>query len=110
MFWVVANFRDFGVGGTIGWAAGIGFGSVLLTWLYQSAGRSILIVALWHTAYNFTTATQASGAAAAVATTAVIIASVIILRRASTWTSPAIESAPGSSHSPGALPGRSLCG
>ena len=91
LFWVVASFRDFGVGGTVGWAVGIGFGSVLLTWLYQSAHRSILIVALWHTAYNFTTATEASsGIAAAVATTAVIVASVIILRRTSTWTSPAI--------------------
>jgi len=91
LFWVVANFRDFGVGGTIGWVLGIGFGSVLLTWLYQSANRSILIVALWHTAYNFATATEASGGiAAAVATTAVIVGSVIILRRRSSWTSPAI--------------------
>jgi membrane protease YdiL (CAAX protease family) len=95
LFWVVANFRDFGVGGTIGWAVGIGFGSIFLTWLYQSAGRSILIVALWHAAYNFTTATEASkGIAAAVATTAVIAASVLILRQASTWTSPAIAVPP----------------
>ena len=92
LFWIVANFRDFGVGGTIGWAVGLGFGSVVLTWLYQSAGRSILIVALWHTAYNFTTATEAAGGiAAAVATAAVILASVIIMRRNSTWESPAIE-------------------
>ena len=90
LFWVVANFREFGVGGTIGWAIGLGFGSVVLTWLYQSAGRSILIVALWHTAYNFTTATEATGGiAAAVATAAVIAASVIIMRRSSTWESPA---------------------
>lgn len=82
----------FGVGGTIGWAVGIGFGSVFLTWLYDSADRSILVVALWHTAYNFATATKASsGAAAAIATSAVIIASVVILRRSSTWTSPAVE-------------------
>jgi membrane protease YdiL (CAAX protease family) len=92
LFWIVASFRDFGVGGTIGWAVGIGFGSVFLTWLYSSAGRSILIVALWHSAYNFASATEASsGLAAAVATTAVIVASVIILRRPSTWRSPDIE-------------------
>ena len=89
LFWVVASFRDFGVAGTIGWAVGIGFGSVFLTWLYQSAGHSILIVALWHTAYNFTTATEASaGAAAAIASTVVIVAGVVILRRPSTWRSP----------------------
>lgn len=92
LFWIVANFREFGVGGTIGWAIGLGFGSVFLTWLYRSAGRSILIVALWHTTYNFTTATEATGGiAAAVATAAVILASVVIMRRNSTWKSPAIE-------------------
>ena len=94
LFWVVDSFRDFGVGGTIGWVIGIGFGSVFLTWMYASAARSILIVALWHTAYNFASATEASsGSAAAVATTAVVVASVIILRRASTWSAPAVEPA-----------------
>ncbi len=89
MCWVVGNFRDFGVGGTIGWIVGIGFGSVFLTWLYASAGHSILIVALWHTAYNFTTATEASaGVATAVASTAVIISSVVILRRPRSWSRP----------------------
>ncbi len=86
MFWIVGNFRDFGVAGTIGWVVGIGFGSVFLTWLYGSARHSILVVALWHTAYNFSTATEASaGVAAAVASTAVIVASVVILRRPSSW-------------------------
>jgi membrane protease YdiL (CAAX protease family) len=95
LFWVVASFRDFGLGGTIGWVVGIGFGSVFLTWLYQSARCSILIVALWHTAYNFATATKASsGSAAMVATTAVIVASVIILRHSPTWRSPAIDEVP----------------
>jgi membrane protease YdiL (CAAX protease family) len=87
LFWVVANFRNFGVGGTIGWVVGIGFGSVFLTWLYQAASSSILVVALWHTAYNFATATEASsGLPAAVTSTVVIVASVVILRDRSTWT------------------------
>jgi membrane protease YdiL (CAAX protease family) len=90
LFWVVATFRDFGVGGTIGWVVGIGFGSVFLTWLYASAMRSILVVALWHTAYNFATATEAaSGATAAVASAVVIVAGVVILRRPTTWSRPA---------------------
>lgn len=86
LFWVVGNFRSFGVGGTIGWIVGIGFGSVFLTWLYQSADRSILIVALWHAVYNFTTATKATaGLAAAVSSTLVIIVSVVILCLPSSW-------------------------
>lgn len=89
LFWIVGNFRDFGVGGTIGWVVGIGFGSVLLTWLYASARHSVFVVALWHTAYNVTTATEAAaGLAAAVATAVVIIASVVILRRPTSWRRP----------------------
>lgn len=89
LFWVVASFRELGAAGTAGWAVGIGFGSVLLTWIYGSAQRSILVVALWHTAYNFATATDASaGLSAAVASMAVIVASVAILARRSTWRRP----------------------
>ena len=92
LFWVVATFRDSGVGGTLGWSIGIGFGSVFLTWLYQSAARSILIVALWHTAYNFTTATEAaSGVTAAAVSAAVIVAGVVILRRPTTWKRPVAD-------------------
>ncbi len=80
LFWVVGNLRGLGVGGTAGWLVGIGFGSVVLTWLYDSASRSILLVALWHTAYNFTTATEASaGIAAAVSSTVVMVGGVVIL-------------------------------
>lgn len=90
LFWIVGNFRDFGVAGALGWVIGIGFGSLFLTWLYQSASHSVLIVALWHVAYNFATATEAgSGLPAAVATVAVVVASVVILRRPSTWRAPA---------------------
>ena len=89
LFWVVGNFRDLGVGGTVGWVIGIGFGSLFLTWLYQSASSSILVVALWHTAYNFATATEAaSGTSAAIASSAVVVAGIVILRRRSTWTTP----------------------
>jgi membrane protease YdiL (CAAX protease family) len=80
LFWVVENFRDLGAGGAVGWLVGVLFGSILLTWLYRSATHSILIVALWHTAYNFATATTAAkGTAAAIASTIVIVATIVIL-------------------------------
>lgn len=89
LFWVVGNLRELGVGGTIGWIVGIGAGSVLLTWMYQASGRSILIVALWHTAFNLATATKASaGVAAAAASTVVIVASVVLLFLPSSWRRP----------------------
>lgn len=81
LFWIVANFRDFGVAGTLGWAVGLFFGSVFLAWLVGIARGSVLVVALWHTAYNFATATEAgAGVVAAVATMAVVLATVWIMR------------------------------
>ena len=79
LFFVVQNFKDLGVGGTIGWAVGLLCGSIWLTWLYQRAGQSILLVALWHTAFNFSTATAAAaGLPAAVASTLVMVAAGVI--------------------------------
>ena len=81
LFWIVANFRDFGVVGTVGWIVGLFFGSVFLAWLLDAARGSVLVVALWHTAYNFATATEAGeGGVAAVATAAVVLATVWIMR------------------------------
>jgi membrane protease YdiL (CAAX protease family) len=96
LFWVNDHFREFGVSGTIGWLVGIGFGSLFLTWLYDSARRSILVVALWHTTYNFTTATEASaGLSAALATMMVIVVAVVIARRPATWRRPGASAASG---------------
>ena len=81
LFWIVANFRDLGVAGTVGWVVGLFFGSVFLAWLVGAAAGSVLVVALWHTAYNFATATEAAaGGVAAVATMAVVLATVWIMR------------------------------
>lgn len=81
LFWIVGNFRSFGPAGTFGWVVGLFFGSVFLMWLFCAAGRSVLVVACWHTAYNFATATEAGqGAIAAVATMAVVAATVWIMR------------------------------
>ena len=72
---------------------GLGFGSVVLTWMYRSAQRSILIVALWHSAFNLATATRASaGVAAAVASTAVMIGGVVVAIRRHARDRPAISS------------------
>jgi membrane protease YdiL (CAAX protease family) len=79
MFWFVANLAGLGLGGTVGWLLGLTAGSILLTWLYLSSGRSIWVVSLWHTAFNFTTATTAAtGVPAAAASTLVMAAAVAI--------------------------------
>jgi membrane protease YdiL (CAAX protease family) len=84
MFWFVANLAGLGVG-AVGWFVGLTAGSILLTWLYTSSGRSVAVVALWHTAFNFTTATTAArGVPAAVASTLVMAAAVGIVIRSTT--------------------------
>ncbi|GEM_PF-6911337 len=63
-------------------AFGIGIvaGAMVLTWLYNSTGGSVLATALWHGSYN---AVVAGGEAAVstVVTAAVILAFVLIARR-----------------------------
>jgi membrane protease YdiL (CAAX protease family) len=82
MFWFVANLAGLGLGGAIGWLTGLTAGSIVLTWLYASSGRSVWVVSLWHTAFNFTTATTAAtGVPAAAASTLVMLAAIGIAIR-----------------------------
>jgi membrane protease YdiL (CAAX protease family) len=81
LFLVLASFRGLGFA-VIGWAIGLYAGSVVLTWLYATSGRSILVVALWHTTYNFTSATTAmNGLPAAVTSTAVMVVAALVVHR-----------------------------
>ena len=81
LFLVADSFRGMGVG-VVGWLVGILSGSVVLTWLYLASGRSVLVVALWHTTFNFTSGTQAmTGLPAAVTSTAVIALAVMLVTR-----------------------------
>jgi len=81
LFLVIDSFRGLGFS-VVGWAVGLYAGSVVLTWLYAVSGRSILVVALWHTTYNFTSATSAmNGLPAAVTSTAVMVVAVLVIIR-----------------------------
>ncbi len=79
LFWVIDSFRGLGFA-VVGWVIGLYAGSIVLTWLYVASGRSILVVALWHTAYNFTSATAAmNGLPAAVTSTAVMVVAAVVV-------------------------------
>ena len=58
LFVVLDSFRGLGFA-VVGWMVGLYAGSIEPTWLYVASGRSILVVAPWHTADNFTSATSA---------------------------------------------------
>jgi membrane protease YdiL (CAAX protease family) len=80
MFFVLGTFKAFTPGTMVAWLIGLTAGSILLTWLYDGSGRSILLVAVWHTAFNYTSATPATtGVVAAISSTLVMVAAVAIV-------------------------------
>lgn len=80
LFLTLAPFEALTAGQIAGWLIGIAAGSFLLTWLYRGSGGSILLVAVWHTVFDFTSAAgpTVAGPAAAIVTTLVILAAVAV--------------------------------
>ncbi len=81
MFLYDENLLSLGPVGTIFWVIGLMFGSVLLTWLYNSSEGSILMTALWHGTYNLFTAAvgQAAGLTAGIISMLLMVWVVIIV-------------------------------
>jgi uncharacterized protein len=81
-FLVIATYRDFVPVQYVGMFLGLACGAVVLTWLYNRSGGSILLVAVWHGLYNFVGATQAAtGMLAAMVSTLVMILGVVLIVR-----------------------------
>ena len=56
-FFCVSGFQDVGALGAVGFLFGLTCGSIVLTWLYNRSGASVLACAVWHALYNMTSAT-----------------------------------------------------
>ena len=79
LFWVVDGLRPLRPATILG-GLGLLAASVVLTRLYVGSGRSVLLVALWHTAFDLATGTTATrGLATALTSVAVIVAAAVVL-------------------------------
>jgi membrane protease YdiL (CAAX protease family) len=79
-FFVITTYRDASPVQYVGMFLGLACGAVILTWLYNQSGGSILLVAVWHGLYNFASGTQATtGMVAAVVSTLVMIQGVLLI-------------------------------
>lgn len=74
-FLILATYAGFNAMTLVMFPLGLASGAVVLTWLYNHTGRSILAVALWHTLYNMAVATSgATDLIQAVVTAVVMVA------------------------------------
>lgn len=79
LFWLNQSMTELVGPMMLGWAFGLLCGAFVLTYLYLLSGRSILVLALWHTTYNMMVAPPAgAGLPAAVITTVVMIWGMVI--------------------------------
>lgn len=69
------------IGTLVGFLIGVLAGSIFLTWLYNSSGGSILIVAVWHGLFDYVTACTEckTGLIAATSSTVVMVWAVVIV-------------------------------
>jgi membrane protease YdiL (CAAX protease family) len=80
-FFCIEGYRSLGVAGLIGgFGLGICAGSLVLARIANRTGGSVLAAAVWHAAYNMTSATAASrGVIGAVTTTCVMMWATLLL-------------------------------
>jgi membrane protease YdiL (CAAX protease family) len=81
-FFYVPSYSAIGLRILPGFFIGILAGAIVLTWLYNSSGGSVLAAVLWHASFNFVTASpNAGGLVAAVTSTLVIVWAVAVVWR-----------------------------
>ena len=82
-FFYLPSYAAFGLRVIPGFVVGIVAGAIVLTWLFNSSGGSVLAVILWHASFNWVTASPtASGLPAAIVSVLVIVWAVVVLWRA----------------------------
>lgn len=84
-FFTVATYRGFAPVGYIGFVFGLACGSIVLTWLYNGTGGSILACAVWHGLYNIGTGTAAANSTIQAVTSALVYVLAMLLVGIELW-------------------------
>jgi uncharacterized protein len=93
-FWLATGMGDLHPAVIPGWLVGLAAGAVVLGWIYERTGGSLLIVALFHASINIASATEATaGLPAAISSIGVMAAALVLLRRPAARPQPAAASA-----------------
>jgi deazaflavin-dependent oxidoreductase (nitroreductase family) len=80
-FFLDTGYRGFPLLLIPGFLLGLLAGAVVLTWLYEASGASLLVVGLWHLSLNLGSATAAGEGAPSIAVTALVIFWAVRLAR-----------------------------
>ena len=78
-FFILSTYAGFNAMTLVMFPLGLASGAIVLTWLYNHTGRSILAAALWHTFYNMAVATGGATDMIQAAVTAVVMAAAVVL-------------------------------
>jgi membrane protease YdiL (CAAX protease family) len=78
-FFNVTTYRGFAPVGYVGFVFGLACGSIVLTWLYNGTGGSILACAVWHGLYNLETGTAAANSTIQAVTSAFVYVLAFLL-------------------------------
>jgi membrane protease YdiL (CAAX protease family) len=82
LFVILESYRGFSVATIPAFFFSLFCGAVVLTWLYNGSGGSVLLAAVWHGTYNLVAATDAArGLVAVVVTAGVIVWAVRLVVR-----------------------------